>query len=141
MKKLILSVVAFAGLAALSPAPINMGNVPANKIEPEKSDSVRSTEQTGAMMGEVGSVPPKEGHQIAPPIDVQNKGAENIARASSAKIGENAVKQASKDMETAKGSKGFPWLTAILVLVGGFGVFQFFKIWANKNLPEPGKFK
>ncbi len=138
MKKALCVVLAWTTLLALSPAPIkDMIN---GKLEAEKSESARSLEQTGARQNEVGGVSAVEEAPIAPSLDVQNAGAENVGRATAATNGERAIKKASEDLEKAK-PQGFPWITAIFVFIAGFGVFQAFKMWANKNLPEPGKFK
>lgn len=135
------ALVAWAVLLALSPAPINAG--PAKTIEREKTDSVRSLEQNGVRLGEVGSTPNIDQPQgEIPPIEYSETGQHNVASASTKQKakGEDIIKQASEDLKKPK-SGGFNWLGAILVLCGAFGLFQVFRVWANKNLPEPGQFK
>jgi hypothetical protein len=145
MKKLILSASVLMVLAAMSPAPIRDRRE--LRIEPEKSQSQRAAEQNLMYKGEVGSVPERTENFNAPSIQQEsNVAAQTVAGANSSVDGKKSaqkasetVKAASKAMEAKKNEGPMRFVWAIFAIVAALGIFQAFRTWANKNLPDAPK--
>lgn len=146
MKKLILSATVLMVLAAMSPAPIRDRRE--LRVEPEKSQSQRAAEQNLMLRGEVGGVPERTENFNAPSIQQEsNAAAATVAGANksvdgankSAQKGADTVKAASKALESKKQEGPLRFLWAIFAVVAVVGIFQAFRTWANKNLPDAPK--
>lgn len=132
-------------IAAFAPAPIK--DTRPLVVQPESSDAVRTQQQTAARMGEVGVVPDVTDRQSVPNLVGSSDAADVVAGATraddkalaNARKGAAAVKAASQELEAEKKAGWGKYLMALLVLVAAFGIFQAFKAWANKNLPDAPK--
>lgn len=128
-------------VAALSPAPIN--DTRPLVVQPEKSQSERAAEQTGATLGEMGSTPERTENLAVPSITGDGDAASAVRGAKtgnpsseSSRKGAAAVQEASRDLA----HRGRPNWGRIfgggLIVVAVLGLFAVFRMWANKALPD-----
>ncbi len=141
MKRLF-PILVLVAIAALSPAPIKDTRV--LRVQPEQSDAQKEKQMNGATMREVGVVPEVTDRPVAPPIEGSANAAGVLRQADqaerdlAAKRGAAAVREASRDLATGK-PNGARFFFGGLIVVAAFGLFQVFRMWANKVLPDaPG---
>lgn len=134
-------VIALVIVAALSPAPIK--DTRPLVRQPELSDAERAKQQQGVRMGTMGSVPTDTEMQPAPSITGDSDAAKTIQQAGKSSSssdasarGAAAVIEASNELEK-KGKPNYGRVFAgALIVFAAFGLFQVFRMWANKALPD-----
>lgn len=130
-------------IAALSPAPIND---PRGFVKsPELSDAQRQEQQRGVTMGEVGATPADTEVLPAPSI-TGDSGASDIIKHSddkgqgrasdSALKGAAAIQEVSREIAQRDQPNWGRIFFGGLIVVAAFGLFQVFRMWANKSLPD-----
>ncbi len=140
MMKRWIPVIALLVVAALSPAPIN--DKRSFVRQPELSDAEREKHMQGVRMGNIGTVPEDTERTVAPSITGDSDASRTIRNAgdpnetSGSSKGAAAVKEASREL-AQKGKPNFGRIFAgALIVFAAFGLFQVFRMWANKALPD-----
>lgn len=127
-------------IAALSPAPIKDTRV--LRVQPELSDAQKEKQMNGASMREVGVVPDVTDRPSAPSINGDEDAAGVIRQAgesereSAARRGAAAVQEASRELSGRSKPNWGRFFFGGLIVVAAFGLFQVFRMWANKALPD-----
>lgn len=134
-------------VAALSPAPIKDPRVLVK--QPELTDAQRQEQQRGLTLNEVGSVPTDTETEKAPSITGDPDAAAAVRAAKdgsgdpdSVKKGAAAIQEASREIAQRGKTNWGRIFAGGLIVVAAFGLFQVFRMWANKALPDaPANYK
>jgi hypothetical protein len=134
-------ILAIFAVAALAPAPIKDPRVLVR--EAELTDAQRQQQQRGVTMGEVGGVPDDTEKLPVPSITGDPDAAAAVRAAKdgngdpeAVRKGAAAIQEASREIaQRGKTNWGRIFAGGIIV-VAAFGLFQVFRMWANKALPD-----
>ncbi len=129
------------GLVALSPAPIKDPRSAQHEL-PQHSAAQRAAEMKfNGTMGVVGSVPEKTNQDGTGPDPVTGDSKAGSIIAVRPIVSDpaaiKALTKANEQLQQKAQDQGVPWLTGLLVFLGGFGAFQGIRFWLAKSGPAP----